>query len=109
MANLPQVNDATFDAEVMKSDKPVVVDFSATWCGPCKQLAPTIEALAGDYDGRVKFVMVDIDHAPKTTLNFNVMSVPTLLFISKGQVLNQMLGNRSRTEIARALDSVLEG
>ncbi len=93
----------------MKSDKPVLVDFSATWCGPCKQLAPTLEALAHDYAGRVKFVLVDIDQASKTAMSFNVMSVPTVLLVKQGQVVNQMLGNRPRAEIARALDALLEG
>lgn len=105
MANLPTVSDTSFEKEVLQSDTPVVVDFSAAWCGPCKQLAPTLEALAHEYAGRVKFVMVDIDHAPKIAMSYNVMSVPTLLFVSKGQVVNQLLGNRPKGEIARTLDS----
>lgn len=108
MATLPSVTDASFDNEVLQSDSPVLVDFSATWCGPCKQLAPVLEKLAHDYAGRFKFVVIDVDHARQTAAKFNVMSVPTLLVFKKGQILNQLVGVRPAAEIARVLNAALE-
>ncbi len=107
MANLPSVKDETFDNEVLKSGTPVLVDFSATWCGPCKALAPTLESLSQDYQGKVKFVMVDIDEARNTAVRFNVMSVPTVMIFRGGEVVGQVVGNRPRTDIANLLDNAL--
>ena len=104
MANLPPLTDDTFDAEVLGSDSPVLVDFSATWCGPCKQLAPTIEELAGEYAGRVKFFAVDVEEARKTAERYNISSVPTLLFFKGGEIVHQMIGNRPKAELAKILD-----
>lgn len=108
MANLPFVKDDAFDAEVLKSKIPVLVDFSAEWCGPCKALAPTLEALAAEYQGKVKFVTVDIDDARNTAARFNVTSVPTMMIFRRGEVVNQVLGNRPRHQIADLLNAALE-
>ena len=76
-----EFDDSNFEAEVLKSETPVVVDFSATWCGPCQQLSPIIDQLAGDYEGRVKVGKVDIDNAQSTAATYGIMSVPTLSLI----------------------------
>ncbi len=107
MANLPSVKDDSFEAEVLKSPVPVLVDFSAEWCGPCKALAPTLAALAKEYEGKVKFVTVDIDDARRTAERFNITSVPTVMIFRRGEVVNQVLGNRPRNQIADLLNTAL--
>lgn len=107
MANLPAVKDDTFDREVLQSPVPVLVDFSATWCGPCRALAPTIEALAKEFAGQVKFVMVDIDDSRSTAMRFNIMSVPTLILFRGGDVIAQVGGNRPKAELATLLNNAL--
>ena len=107
MANLPNVKDETFDSEVIKSAVPVLVDFSATWCGPCKALAPTLEGLAREYAGKVKFVTVDIDEARNSAIRFNIMSVPTMILFKDGQVVTSANGNRPKAEIVNMLDMAL--
>ena len=106
MANLTAVKDDTFEAEVLKSDKPVLVDFSATWCGPCKALAPTIEALAAEYAGRVKFVNCDVDEARSAAMRYGVSSVPTLLLFKDGEVVGQLIGNQPKDNIKALLDRI---
>jgi thioredoxin 1 len=108
MAKLQRVTDDTFDEEVLKSKTPVLVDFAAEWCGPCKALAPTLETLAQDYQGKVKFVTVDIDDARDTAIRFNVSSVPTMMMFRRGEVTNQAVGNRPKNQIAQMLDAALE-
>lgn len=107
MSKLPAVHDDTFDREVLQSPQPVLVDFHATWCGPCKALAPTLEALSGDYSGKVKFLALDIDEARHTAQRFGVMAVPTMLIFQGGQVVHQMTGNRPKGEIQGVLDNLL--
>ncbi len=107
MANLPTVNDSTFESEVIKSNVPVLVDFSATWCGPCKALAPVLEGLAKDYTGKVKIVTLDIDEARNSAIRFNVMSVPTMILFKGGQIVTAVTGARPRGEIAGLLDGAL--
>ncbi len=86
MSDVVQATDQTFDSEVMQAEQLVLVDFSATWCGPCKKLEPIVHEIAGDYDGRLKVVKVDVDQAPSTAAKFGVMSVPTLLIFQGGAV-----------------------
>jgi|PlaIllAssembly_1097288.scaffolds.fasta_scaffold1911822_2 thioredoxin 1 len=107
MANLPQVNDDSFEKEVMQSQTPVLVDFSATWCGPCKMLSPTLEALSKDYAGKVKFVGVDVDNARQTAVRFRVMSVPTVMLFKDGQIVDQAVGNQPRDAWMKMLDRIL--
>lgn len=107
MSKLPPVHDDTFEKEVINSKQPVLVDFHATWCGPCKALAPTLETLSQDYTGKVKFMALDIDEARMTAQRFGVMAVPTMLIFNQGQVVKQMTGNRPKGEIQGALDGVL--
>ena len=107
MANLPALRDDTFDAEVLQSDTPVLVDFSATWCGPCKALAPTLEELAGEYSGKMKFFGVDVDDARETARRFRISSVPTMLFFKGGEVVGQAVGNRSKADITKMIQEVV--
>ncbi len=109
MANLPPVTESSFETEVLKSDVPVVVDFSAEWCAPCKMLAPTLERLAQDYAGKVKFLYGDVDQVRGLAMQYRITSVPTLLFFKNGQVVGQMIGNRPYGDIAAQLDKLLEG
>jgi thioredoxin 1 len=100
MSDVIKVNDGNFDAEVMKSQQPVLLDFSATWCGPCKQLEPLVEELAREYKGRLKVGSVDVEEAPNTSMRFGVISVPTLIIIKDGQVHGQQVGALPKTKLA---------
>lgn len=93
MADVLKVNSGSFEAEVMKSETPVLVDFGAPWCGPCKQLDPIMDELAVAYDGRLKIAKVDIQESPDVATQFGVMAVPTLLFMKAGEVKEQVTGN----------------
>lgn len=107
MSQVMKANDTNFDTEVMQSDRPVLVDFSAAWCGPCKKLEPIVDEIAGDYDGRLKVVKVDVDTSPTTAARFGVMSVPTLLIVSGGAVKDQMIGLMSKQALSDRVDKVL--
>lgn len=107
MSQVVEANDTNFEAEVMKADGPVLVDFSATWCGPCKKLEPIVHEIAGDYAGRLKVVRVDVDNAPSTAARFAVMSVPTVLLVRDGAVKDQMVGVLSKQALADRVDKVL--
>lgn len=107
MSQVVELNDNNFENEVMKSETPVLVDFSATWCGPCKKLEPIVDELAGDYDGRVKVAKVDVDKAPTIAAKFGVMSVPTLILFNGGVVKDQMVGLQSKQALSDKVDQVL--
>lgn len=107
MSNLTAVSDDTFDKEVMQSSLPVLVDFTATWCGPCQALAPTLEAVAGEYSGKVKVVKCDVDNARGTAMRFGISSVPTLLLIKQGEVVGQLIGNQPKQRLADLMDRAL--
>lgn len=102
--NVHTFTDDNFEAEVLKSDKPVLVDFTATWCGPCKVLAPIVEKVADDFAGKVKVGKVDIDQSPGVTAKYGVRSVPTVLVFQNGQKTGQHLGsNTNRDKLAKLL------
>ncbi|RMG46028.1 MAG: thioredoxin [Acidobacteria bacterium] len=107
MAKLASLSDDNFDTEVLASDQPVLVDFSAEWCGPCRQLAPVVESLAEEYAGKVRFYAVDVDQARATAMRFGIASVPTLMVFKGGQVVAQLVGARPRAELAKTLDQVI--
>jgi thioredoxin 1 len=107
MSNLPEVTDATFDDEVLKSDLPVLVDFSAEWCGPCRSLAPIVEALATDYAGKVKFVQLDIDSSRQTPSAYGIMAVPTLILFKGGEVADKITGFKPRQVLEKHLESLV--
>lgn len=99
MANIPYTNDTNFKADVLDSPTPVLVDFTATWCVPCKALAPKLDELATEYAGTAKFVKVDVDQSNKLAMSYNVRSVPTLLMFKGGQVVGQELGNIAKDKL----------
>lgn len=101
------VNDINFDAEVLKSEIPVLVDFSATWCQPCRAIAPLVNQLAGEYEGRVKVTAVDIDESPAVAQKFQIRGVPTLLVIKGGKVVGQQVGAAPKAKIAALMDGAL--
>ena len=107
MSRVLEANAESFEAEVVQSDRPVLVDFSATWCGPCKKLEPLVREIAEDYDGRLKVVKVDVDKAPGIAAKFAVMSVPTLVLFRDGQVMDQLTGLVAKRVIADRVDKVL--
>ena len=88
-----------FNAEVTSSDKPVLLDFWAVWCGPCQMLAPTIEELARDYEGKVKIGKVNVDEQPELSQQYGIMSIPTLIYFKDGQVADQTMGVQPRESI----------
>ena len=98
---------AEFESEVLKNDKPVLVDFWATWCGPCRMIAPIIDQLAGEYDGRAVVGKVDVDEEPDLARRYGVMSIPTLVVIKNGEVVNKVIGAVPKPRLAAMLDEVL--
>jgi len=92
MANIPLVSDADFDREVVQSDLPVLVDFWAIWCGPCKMVEPSVEAIAQEYAGKLKVVKMDVDKNPAVPTRYGIRSIPTLLLFKNGQVVDQIVG-----------------
>jgi thioredoxin 1 len=107
MSQVFEADDSNFEAQVVGESQPVLVDFSATWCGPCKRIEPIVHEIAGDYDGRLKVVRVDVDRAPRTAAKFAVLSVPTLLFFRDGAVRDQITGVVPKRAIAERVDKVL--
>jgi thioredoxin 1 len=97
--NVKEVTDATFEAEVLKSEVPTLVDFWAVWCGPCKQIAPTVDALANEYKGRLKVAKMDVDHHQIVPQQYMVRTIPTLLIFKGGKVVGQLVGAHSRSKI----------
>ncbi len=102
-----EVTDANFEAEVGGANTPVLLDFAAEWCGPCKTLAPIVADLAKQYAGRLKVAHVDVDASPATAARFGVMSVPTLVFMKGGKAAQQISGSMKRQELEREIERVL--
>ena len=92
MAHPVEVTDAEFDQEVIKSETPVLVDFWADWCGPCKMIAPMVDELSGEYEGKVKFTKLDVDSNPQTAMAYGIRSIPTLLIFKDGKPVGQVVG-----------------
>ncbi|MGD8375535.1 MAG: thioredoxin [Acidobacteriota bacterium] len=107
MSKVVHVNDGNFQREVLESERPVMIDFTAAWCGPCKLLAPVVEDLAEAYDGRLKVAKIDVEEAQRTAMQYGVLSVPTLLFLKGGQVADQIVGNAARQKIEEHIARVL--
>ena len=107
MASPIDLTDENFQTEVVDSSLPVLVDFWATWCGPCKMVAPIVDELANEYDGKIKFGKVDVDTAQKTAGEFGIQSIPTLLIFKDGKVADQVVGAVPKKHLEEKLASVL--
>jgi thioredoxin 1 len=105
--NLVELSDANFDAEVLQSQTPVLVDFWAPWCGPCRMIAPSVEQLSAEYAGKLKVAKVNIDENEATAARFGIRSIPTLLIFKGGEVANQLVGALPKNKIAEQIDKVL--
>ena len=102
-----EITDDNFETEVTKSDKPVLIDFWAVWCGPCKLIAPIVEELAGEYDGKVKIGKLDVDSNQQTSIKYGVRSIPTLLLFKEGKLKETIIGAVPKKTIVDKLNSVL--
>ena len=109
MAQPEAVSDAEFQSKVIESTTPVLVDFWAEWCGPCKMIAPVVDKLAEQYDGRVQFAKVDVDANPTTPGSFGIRGIPTLLVFDGGKEVDRIVGFTSEKDISSKLDAVLAG
>jgi thioredoxin 1 len=103
-----QITDAGFDKDVLKSSKPVVVDFWAPWCGPCRMLGPLVQELAGEYAGKIVVGKMNTDDNPATASRYNISAIPTMLFFKGGEVVDQMVGVHTKGEIRARLDALLK-
>lgn len=108
MANIPQSTDSSFAADVLQSKKPVLVDFGAEWCHPCRQLDPIIDELAQEWQGRVKVVKLDIDSNVQTTMKYGVMGVPTLMLFVQGDAKERITGYQPKSRILEKLAPYLQ-
>ncbi len=106
--SLTHFQESTFQGDVLESEMPALVDFTATWCGPCKQLAPVVEQIAGEYDGRVNVGKVDVDECPNIAAKYGIRSVPTLLFIRDGEVVDKITGVVGKDQLVAKMKSSFE-
>ncbi len=107
MATEIAVTDESFEQEVLKAPEPVMVDFWAPWCGPCRMLAPVVEELAKEYAGKVRVVKLNTDEHPNTATKFKISAIPTLLFFKGGKAVEQLVGVHPKAEIKKHIDSLI--
>ncbi|MGA8182887.1 MAG: thioredoxin [Terriglobia bacterium] len=105
--NILEFSDQNFEQEVLGSDKPVLVDFWAEWCAPCRMIAPAVEAIAGEYAGRAKVGKLNVDENQSVTSRYNIRSIPTLLLFKNGEIKEQLVGATSKDNLAKLLDKNL--
>jgi len=101
------VTDATFDQEVIKSSTPVLIDFWAPWCAPCRAIAPIVDELAGEYEGRLKVVKINVDDNPQVPARYGVRGIPNLLIVKGGEVKDQIVGAVPKQHLVRAVDNAI--
>jgi thioredoxin 1 len=101
------VSDSSFDSEILQADKPVVVDFWAPWCGPCKAIGPVIEDLAGTYGEKIKFAKCNVDENPITPGKYGIKAIPTLIFFKQGKVADQITGMVAKSKLEESLKAIL--
>ncbi len=102
-----EIDDSSFEAEVMQADKPVLVDFWAPWCGPCKAIGPIVEELAETFGEQIKFAKCNVDDSPITPSKFGIRAIPTLIFFKDGNVVNQITGMVARAKLESAINDIL--
>jgi thioredoxin 1 len=105
MGSVAEVNDTNFDSEVLQSPEPVLVDFWAPWCGPCRQIAPLVEQLAGENAGSAKILKLNVDDAPQAAQAYGVSSIPTLMVFKNGEVVDRFVGVQPKTRLQDAIDA----
>ena len=107
MADIQQVSDASFDGDVLKADVPVLIDFWAPWCGPCRAIAPIVEELASEYEGKLKIVKMNVDDNPQTPAQYGVRGIPNLILFKGGEVKQQIVGAVPKAHLVKAIDDVV--
>ena len=101
------VTDSSFDEEVIQADTPVLVDFWADWCAPCKMIAPIVEELAGEFDGKIKFTKLDVDSNPKSASSYGIRGIPTMLIFNEGEPVDQVVGAVSKSVLKKRLEQAI--
>lgn len=102
-----KITDSTFEAEVLKSNIPVIVDFWAQWCGPCRAIAPVLEELAKQFEGKVKIGKIDVDENQNYASQYGIRSIPTMIAFKNGEIVNQIIGGKPKTELVKWLESLI--
>ena len=102
-----EIDDSTFDAEVLKSNKPVLIDFWAPWCGPCRAISPMVEQLAGEFGDKIKFVKCNVDDNPISPGKYGIRSIPTLMFFKDGNVVDQVIGIVAKSKLEEVINKIL--
>ena len=108
MSKSVSIEDSSFDQMVLRADKPVLVDFWATWCRPCLMVAPILDELAEEYSDKISIARMEVDQNPKTAARYGIMSIPTLLIFKEGEPVSHIVGFRPKEELKRSLDAILD-
>ena len=107
MSHPINVTDSSFDEEVIQADTPVLVDFWADWCAPCKMIAPIVEELAGEFDGKIKFTKLDVDSNPKSASSYGIRGIPTMLIFNEGEPVDQVVGAVPKSVLKKRLEQAI--
>ena len=105
---IKHITDQQFDSEVNQSSIPVLVDFWAPWCGPCRSLAPVLDELASEYDGKIKIVKMNVDENPSSPQKFSVRGIPTMIFVKNGSLVETLVGNQPKSAMKNTIDTVIK-